>query len=140
MSNDQSNGMRRPQASPIVISRLLALIWMAILFYLSDQPSLPTPSLFPGQDKLFHLLAYGVLGSFVLVGMRPTANGFTTAQVALTTLLVGLYGLSDEIHQYFVPGRSAEVFDVVADTLGGLLAAGLLRWLANAYLYRSAEQ
>ena len=37
----------------------------------------------------------------------------------LTSLIVGvLYASSDEIHQYFVPGRSARVFDVMIDSAG----------------------
>jgi VanZ family protein len=40
--------------------------------------------------------------------------------------LASLYGVSDEVHQAFVPGRNADVFDWVADTTGALLAAGII--------------
>ena len=36
------------------LSLLLALVWMALLFYLSHQPGLDAPMLFPAQDKVFH--------------------------------------------------------------------------------------
>lgn len=115
------------------LSLLMALSWMALLFYLSSQPSLETPMLFPGQDKLFHAVAYGVLGSFLLLAL-PAArggSGYGWAQIQTATVIASLYGISDEFHQSFVPGRQADVWDWVADTTGALLAALLLAWLFN---------
>ncbi len=115
------------------LSLLLALAWMAVLFYLSHQPTLATPMLFSGQDKLFHALAYAVLG-FLLLGSRQlSGNGFNTAQVRSSILIASLYGISDEFHQYFVPGRSADVWDWVADTLGAVIAVSLLAWSSRKW-------
>jgi VanZ family protein len=44
----------------------------------------------------------------------------------LAVAIVSLYGVSDEVHQAFVPGRNADVFDWVADTTGALVAAGVI--------------
>ena len=41
------------------------------------------------------------------------------------TLFAMTYGLSDEFHQLFVPGRSAELYDALADTIGGFLGASI---------------
>ena len=115
------------------LSLLLALAWMAVLFYLSHQPSLDAPMLFPGQDKLFHALAYGVLG-FLLLGSRaPATDGFTEVQIRSSILIASLYGISDEFHQYFIPGRSTDVWDWVADTLGAVIAVSLLAWLSRKW-------
>ena len=115
------------------LSLLLALAWMAVLFYLSHQPTLDTPMLFPGQDKLFHALAYGVLG-FLLLGSRaPAPDGFTELQIRSSILIASLYGISDEFHQYFIPGRSADAWDWVADTLGAVIAVSLLAWLIRKW-------
>lgn len=46
------------------------------------------------------------------------------ASIVLSTL----FGLSDEIHQYFVPGRDASALDLLADFLGS--AAGAAAYLA----------
>jgi VanZ family protein len=105
-----------------LIFQHLALIWMAVIFYLSHQSSLPTPELLPGQDKLFHALAYGVLGSLLLMSCRLGKDSYTKIQMNRSILIASLYGISDEIHQYFVPGREADVMDWVADTLGALMA------------------
>ena len=115
------------------LSLLLALAWMAVLFYLSHQPTLDTPMLFPGQDKLFHALVYGVLG-FLLLGSRaPAPDGFTELQIRSSILIASLYGISDEFHQYFIPGRSADAWDWVADTLGAVIAVSLLAWLIRKW-------
>ena len=113
------------------LSLLLALAWMALLFYLSHQQRLETPTLFSGQDKLLHAGAYAVLGLLLLAAQPRQAQGYSWQQVGISTLIAGLYGLSDEIHQYFVPGRSSEVLDWVADTVGALIAASLLAWLSR---------
>jgi len=50
---------------------------------------------------------------------RPIVSGKKIwLLVVLATLL---YGISDEFHQFFVPGRSFETFDVMADTIGGAI-------------------
>ena len=115
------------------LSLLLALAWMALLFYLSHQPSLDAPMLFPGQDKVFHAAVYGVLGLLLLAAQPRKAQGYSWRQVGISTLIASLYGLSDEIHQYFVPGRSSEVLDWVADTVGALIAVSLLAWLSRKW-------
>ena len=107
---------------------LAAISWAGLIFYLSSQPSIETPALFPGQDKLFHLIAFGILG-FLAMGSRPPAH--TIKQVWQVALAVMLYGILDELHQYWVPGRSADVYDAIADTLGGLLGAWAMYYLAG---------
>jgi VanZ family protein len=47
--------------------------------------------------------------------------------VVVITMMVALYGAFDEIHQLFVPGREASMGDLVADVVGGLVAAVLFR-------------
>ncbi|MEM3043787.1 MAG: VanZ family protein, partial [Thermoplasmata archaeon] len=45
----------------------------------------------------------------------------TKVSLALSTLFIFLYAISDEVHQYFVPMREASVIDVLIDTAGGLI-------------------
>jgi hypothetical protein len=114
----------------------LAIFWAGVIFYLSSKSSLPTPALFPGQDKLFHLIAFGMLAFFSLGAMRPATSGYRGRQVWLTVGLVALYGLLDEFHQYYVPGRSVEVYDALADACGGLLGAWGMYYLMRVLLNR----
>ena len=113
------------------LSMLLALAWMALLFYLSHQPALPAPMLFSGQDKLFHAGVYALLGLLLLGAQRRPAKGYSGRQVTISVLIASLYGLGDEIHQHFVPGRNSEALDWLADTLGALIAVSLLAWLSR---------
>ena len=97
--------------------------YMAAIFYVS---SLPQPVVPPGGDKPWHLLAYLGLG---VVTVRAVAGGLSasidwrTAVVAIA-IAVG-YAATDEFHQMFVPGRSADVNDLLADTVGVVLGTGL---------------
>ena len=90
---------------------------MAMIFAVSSLPKAPLPPTV--SDKSAHLLAY--LGLSVLA-VRAVAGGFSrrvTARVALGALIITIgYGASDEIHQWFVPGRSAELADWYADSIG----------------------
>jgi VanZ family protein len=114
------------------LSLLLALTWMAGIFYLSHQPTLDVPSLFENQDKVMHFGAYGLLGVLLLGAMPLEAAGYRSRQIALATLIASLYGISDEFHQSFVPGRSPDVMDWLADTSGAFLAALLLAQLSRS--------
>jgi VanZ family protein len=103
------------------LSLLLALAWMGGIFFLSHQPSLPTPSLFEHQDKLFHGGAYGLLGLLLAGALFDPARPWRMLLVAW--LLGSLYGLSDEFHQSFIPGRDADLLDALADSAGAWLGA-----------------
>ena len=103
------------------------IAYMAFIFLLSSIPS--TPAL-PGRtDKHLHALLYGGFGLVVMRALaRGRPDGLSWAMVVLTTLIAALYGLSDEFHQSFVPGRQPDAADVVADTVGAALAAGGYWW------------
>lgn len=114
---------------------IATLFWAGLIFYLSSQPSIEAPALFPGQDKLFHLIAFGILGFFTMGSQQAYHEGYPTKRAWLVALVVSLYGILDETHQYFVPGRSADVYDVLADALGALLGVWTMYYLARI-LYR----
>jgi VanZ family protein len=97
-------------------------LYMAGIFLLSADSSPPAPALV--SDKLLHLLAY--FGLALLVG-RAVHGGLParlSGRGVLLTLVVTVgYGVTDELHQIFVPGRSPELYDVAADAAGA--AVGL---------------
>ena len=120
--------------------RLVApvLCWTAVIFGLSSIPGadIPSPPI-PSADKLVHLGLYGILGylGFRLIGAwssgAPSRRGGTWGTWGLTVLAVLAYGVSDELHQAFVPRRSPDVMDVLADLAGGALGAGLAAAVAT---------
>ncbi|HEU4885956.1 MAG TPA: VanZ family protein [Longimicrobium sp.] len=99
-----------------LIDWLLAVAWAAFIFSLSAQSNVPGPEV-PGIDKVEHFGAYAVLG-WLLV--RAADRSALPLVVGLA--LAVLYGASDEIHQMFVPGRSPDVMDWVADAAGVIAA------------------
>jgi VanZ family protein len=108
--------------SRIWLFRALTLGWMALIFFLSSRSDVPAPDLFWQQDKVFHLFLFGVLGLLLAFSLTPPAIS-SWRRVLLITALVTVYGVTDELHQYFVPGREASAWDVLADGVGGFLAA-----------------
>lgn len=45
----------------------------------------------------------------------------------LTVILIALYGFSDEFHQYFIPKRAFDLYDLLADTIGAMIAVIVMR-------------
>jgi VanZ family protein len=113
--------------SRLYLFRALTVGWMLLVFFLSSRPDVPAPELFRHQDKVFHLLLFGVLGLLLAFSLTPPVAA-TWRRVLLITALVTAYGMTDELHQSFVPGREASVSDVLADAFGGFLAAMFLFW------------
>lgn len=111
----------------IHVYRIITLGWMVLIFFLSSQPSLPTPALFAGVDLLAHAVFYAVLGVFLARSLIPQ-RVMTWKRITFVTVIVTAYGISDEYHQLFVPGRDASGWDILADGLGGFLAAWMLFW------------
>ena len=109
---------------------LCALCWAGVIFYLSHLPGADIPPLFFGKDKLLHALVFGVLGFFTLGAMKTGADGHRTFQTWLAVVLVTLYGVLDEFHQHFVPGRTPDIHDVMADMVGGMLGV----WLSYRFI------
>ena len=91
-----------------------ALAWAALLFALSARPDIPGPG-FPYGDKLGHFVLYGVWGSLLGFGWSRSPRGVSHA---LLLTIGALYGVSDEWHQMYVPGRMPDVADWIADVAG----------------------
>jgi len=95
---------------------------MAIIVGLSSLESPPLPEGI--SDKSGHGLGYFMLGVAVV---RAVAGGLprrVTLRTALIAIAVTLaYGVTDEVHQHFVPGRTADLADLYADATGAVAAA-----------------
>ncbi|MHB8789259.1 MAG: VanZ family protein [Desulfobulbaceae bacterium] len=110
---------------------------MGIIFFLSHQPGTTLQlSLPPGADKLGHALLYAVLAGASLLALDPGHKRRTPVRAGLLVVLFCLvYGISDEFHQWFIPGRAPSGGDLLADTAGAAIAvAGWLRHVARRRL------
>lgn len=104
--------------------RWIAVVtWMGVIFFASGQSQFPNLVKLPGfQDIAGHFIAYGVLALL----WRWALSGAGVARPGRWAfVLTLLYGLSDEFHQSFVPGRHPDLLDIVTDAVG---AASALVW------------
>jgi VanZ family protein len=109
---------------------LWALAIAGLIFYASSRSRVAAPGITRIDDKFGHFAVYGLLGTLVC----RLGSGWRVAAGAL--IVVSAYGASDEWHQSFVAGRSADLQDWIADTLGAAVAIALYagwpryrRWL-----------
>lgn len=113
----QVNGeMARQSGARLVLP---VVLYCAVIFGLSSMSTVPE-AISHGWDKVAHVVLYAGLGVFV--GRYVTLGlGLGVGRVvALAGLFCLAYGISDEFHQLYVEGRSAELGDVIADFVGGL--------------------
>jgi VanZ family protein len=116
----------------------MALI-MGMIFYLSHQPGdfAPLPQ-FPGLDKAAHAIAYGILAGTFVYGLHPFANDSNRFFLAIMIVMFCLiFGITDEFHQSFIPGRNVSGWDIAADVFGGLLVAVL--WYKSVTIKTNIE-
>lgn len=109
------------------------LIWAAMIFGFSSVPGAAYPQAgFPAADKLVHVFLYGVLAGLCArplarVGAAARARGMSgmsgPALVLAAAALATFYGATDELHQRWVPGRSSDLEDLVADAAGAVAGA-----------------
>ncbi len=92
---------------------------MGLIFVISSF-ALPmkVPS-FVLADKLVHVLEFGLLASLIYFALKK--SGVSSHPIFIPFLIAFLYGVSDEIHQYFVLGRDMDLFDAVANAAGSLI-------------------
>jgi len=111
-------------------SKIFVFYWLPVILYCllifiqSSYPATDSLPSIPHMDKLAHAGAYALLGYlfsrvFQLTRIRKSA----VLLVILSALSSSVYGISDEIHQYFVPSRMADIADMAANTVGSFMGA-----------------
>ncbi|MCM8795222.1 MAG: VanZ family protein [Candidatus Omnitrophica bacterium] len=99
-------------------------VWMGIIFYFSSLPAEAIPHLFFYQDIFFHLFNYFLLVYFFSRAIKNTFYSLSFKKRVYFCIIFGIiYGLSDEFHQFFVPGRDMSMGDLLFDGLGSLLGS-----------------
>lgn len=143
MASDQiiSTGLRAESlATPLSILRYWGPVWLyaGIIFFgssISSPPEALSSVLEKVSDKVLHLCEYALLGALVYRACRHAAGAWVAQRAVMVAVAsCALYGLSDETHQLFVPFREADVFDLVADTLGGMVGAWAWRLTERRHL------
>lgn len=136
-----------------IIYLALLIIWMGIIFIMSNQPAQVSDN---QSGLVIRLLAYiginvsdafGGLANFIVRKVAHFTEYMILAYlvfnvlefhcesnkrvIMFSILFVFIYASSDEIHQYFVPGRECAFRDVVIDTLGGITSTLITSFLKS---------
>ncbi len=104
---------------------IFTLSYATLIFILSSIPQPPSYIEEPGFDKIKHVIEYSILGFFTL-GCFTDRNRVKI--IILVIIVCSLYGILDEIHQHFVPGRYSSSLDMVANSVGSILGVMTLRY------------
>ena len=107
--------------SRTITHRLPVIAYCFGIFRQSSYPAILSEPLFPHFDKLIHFFAYAFLAMLCVRALQAEKPFWPP----LRSLLIAVafccaFGLSDEIHQAFVPLRDASIYDFIADCLGSL--------------------
>jgi len=95
---------------------------MAVIFYVSSLHDAPLPA--GVSDKSAHWLGYTGLAVTIVRALAGGLPRHVSMGIAATAVVIATaYGASDEFHQMFVSGRSAELNDLAADALGAMAGA-----------------
>ena len=121
--------------------QIATVLYCAAIFWLSAQPAPPVPKVrFPGDDKVAHAVLYGGLAATLALGVRRNRGASRLRLLVVPIAFVAFYGASDEIHQYFVPPRTCDALDWLADVTGALAAqVCLFRFVWRVPLLRNVE-
>jgi VanZ family protein len=113
--------------SPLTMTKFLRfwfplLCYSAIISFVSSLSTVPVPYTEISFDKLLHAGEYGVFGFLLARALGSCERKFSLHVIFGVVIIISLvYGLLDEYHQSFVPGRTCDLIDVAADWLGGVL-------------------
>jgi VanZ family protein len=112
-------------------TKIFIFYWLPIIIYclaIYIQSSFPATESLPRffqADKLAHAGAYALLGFLFLRAFQTTRiSRGALLLVILSGLASTAYGISDEVHQYFVPSRTFSPADMLANTVGSFMGAG----------------
>lgn len=125
-----------PRAARQIALRRAVVLWGLFLLLLTSwpsPPSVPVLSNIPSFDKYVHATLYGVEAFLLILAIRwPGRRGVTFGRALAVIGALAVFATADETHQFFIPGRSMDVWDAIMDTVGaiaGTIGARLwVRW------------
>lgn len=103
--------------------------YAGLIFYLSAQPHPEehVPFVTHFSDKVLHAVEYAVFGALCYRALCASGLDVWRQQaIPAAILLASLYGVSDEVHQAFVPFRDSNWLDWVADTVGAVIGVTVM--------------
>ena len=108
---------------------LPVIVYAAVIFIFSCFHTVPLPTIDKlSTDKIYHAIEYSIFGYLIIRLVNFKLRGNKIWLVIVISILFGaLYGISDEIHQYYVPGRYFSYWDMAADAAGCFIGCWIFR-------------
>jgi hypothetical protein len=112
----------RPDKRSATIFWFLTLGLMGLIFFLSSI-EIPEMAKIPKySDKFIHAFVYALLSLLLCISFFK--SGIAANAFLFSVVIAAIYGVTDEYHQLFVPGRYGSIGDLIADFVGA--AAGVI--------------
>ena len=123
----------------VVLVYLPLIFYWILLFTLTSLPSQSVPAV-GVNDKVEHMLAYFGLSFLMYLALlfQKKSSLLKNNALIFTLLFVLAYGILDEVHQLLIPGRSCELFDFMADMLGGIIGIIVVKILIHFYKFQGS--
>ena len=103
------------------ISCGITILIALIIFYLSSRTFAPSSGQTSSISIIYHFCAFFFFAFFLFIS---SVRGKEKYSIFLLVILISvLYGISDELHQFFVPGRNCSLSDIFIDTAGIFFAS-----------------
>lgn len=113
--------MERRLAKALIWYWLPVILYLGVIFAISSIPHLEVPFKVKYADKFAHTFKYAILGYLLMRALGSARKFSPRTSILLSLLFILLWGISDEIHQGFVPGRTASIFDLLFNLVGGAI-------------------
>lgn len=116
--------LNRKSPGTFLLFHLPAVAYAALIYYISSLQHIHPPSFgMAWDDKIYHFGEYAVFSILIFIALKYYRAGFIARHVHVWAVTVPwLFAVTDEIHQYYVPGRDATLGDLAADFLGAVCA------------------
>ena len=123
----------------LAVFTALTLLWMIVIFLFSAQPSEES---YKTSDLV---LAFGLLALLYFAVLKSGGDAFFKRKTKINHYLISLMGASlyaftDELHQFFVPGRNATVLDWLFDSLGALAVLWIVHTISAKIKKRNQQE
>ncbi len=110
------------QTSSKFVSKVIDVVYSDFESFSVEEQTNITHSITFTVRKTAHFLEYFVLGALATIAVFTFKNGSIYLKILEATLFSVFYAVSDEVHQYFVPGRACRISDVCIDFVGSICA------------------
>jgi len=130
------DGDRAKSLKHFVMYWVPVILYACLIFYVSSQSRLPDLRImrFRHFDKVVHFTEYAIFSVLIFRAAVNSPRSLLNKRAFMWAILIAsIYGMSDEIHQFFVPYRFCDFWDWAVDTLGAASAQYAI-FVRQAYL------